>query len=117
MVLDKFVDIEIQGKTYKLCYPLKYVWMAERQLTDRNFMLLIGNAANDIPPNMSDIYVIFKYALMGGNPQLSEDKAEELFLAALDENNMITLFEAALKALEKSGAMGKQKKAQAAPQA
>jgi len=115
MVFDKYVDFEIGGKTYKLCYPLKSVWEAERQLTDRNLLVLIGNAANEIPPCMGDIYVIFKYALMGGNPQLTDKQADELFLAALEEKNIIALFEAALKALEKSGVMGK--KAQAAKEA
>jgi hypothetical protein len=81
---------------------------------DRNFMVLISNAAQSIPPGMGDIYVIFKYALMGGNPQMSEDTADELFLKALEEQNMIVLFRKALEALEKSGIMGQRKKAPAA---
>lgn len=117
MLFDKCAEIEIKGKKYLLCYPLKNVWAAERQLSDRNFMVLISNAANAIPPGMSDIYVIFKYALLGGNIQMSEDEADELFLAALEEKPMIVLFQAALQALEKSGVLGLRKKDQAAPEA
>ncbi len=114
MVLDKTVDFQIKGKTYKLCYPLKYVWAAERQLSDRNFLVLISNAAQGIPPSMGDIYVIFKYALLGGNLKMEEEEAEELYLAALEEHPMIELFQAAQQALEKSGVLGKRKKEQAA---
>jgi len=114
MILDKFVDYEIKGKTYKLCYPLKHVWAAERQLMDRNFILLVDNAANGIPPSMSDVYTIFKFALLGGDPKLTEEDADDLFLAAMEEKPMTDLAEAALKALEKSGAMGKKKNPPAA---
>ena len=117
MVLDKFAEFEIKGKTHKLCYPLKYVWEAERQLMDRNFILIVANAANNIPPSMGDIYVMFKYALLGGNPLLTEKEADELYLAAVEDNDPVVLLRAALDALKKSGALGKGKKAQAAPEA
>ena len=114
MVFDKTVDFQINGKVYKLCYPLRYVWEAERQLSSKNFLLLIGNAANDVPPGMGDIYTIFKYALLGGNPGMTEDQADELYLKALENHPMIELFRAALQALEKSGVLGQRKKEQAA---
>ncbi len=114
MLFDKCAEIEIQGKKHLLCYPLKYVWAAERQLYDRNFALLVNNAANGIPPSMGDVYVIFKYALMGGDPKLEEEEADELYLAAMEEHPTIDLFRLALQALEKSGILGKRKKEQAA---
>ena len=114
MIFDKGSEIEIKGKKYLLCYPLKHVWAAERQLSDRNFLVLFSNAAQGIPPSMGDIYVIFKYALLGGNLKMEEDEAEELYLAALEEHPMIELFQAAQQALEKSGVLGKRKKEQAA---
>jgi hypothetical protein len=114
MIFDKYVDIVIDGKTYKLCYPLRYVWEAERQLTDKNFMLLMANAAGGTPPNMGDIYTIFKYALMGGDPELKEADADELFLKALETTDLLTLSRAAMAALQKSGAFGKPKKEPAA---
>ena len=114
MVLDKTVDFQIKGKTYKLCYPLRYVWEAEKQLFDRNFLVLTNNALNGIPPSMGDAYVIFKYALLGGNPGMTEDEADGLFLAAMEEHAIIDLFRPALQALEKSGVLGQSKKDQAA---
>ncbi len=114
MVFDKTVNFQIGDKTIKLCYPIKYVWEAERHLSEKNFLLLIGNAVNEIPPGMGDIYVIFKYALLGGNPGMSEEQADELYLKALEDHPMIELFQSALQALEKSGILGKRKKEQAA---
>jgi len=114
MILDKYVELTIGGKTYKLCYPLRYVWEAERQLTDKNFMLLMGNAAQGVPPNMGDIYTIFKYALLGGDPKLTEAEADELFLQAVEETDLLSLSKAAMTALQKSGVFGKQKKEPAA---
>ena len=117
MIFDKYVELTIGGKAYKLCYPLRYVWEAERHLTDKSFIMLMANAANGTPPNMGDIYTIFKYALLGGNPQLTEDDVEKLFLQALEDTDLLTLSQEAMKALQKSGAFGKPKKEPAAPKA
>ena len=114
MILDKCSEIEIKGKKYLLCYPLKYVWAAERQLQNRNFLLTVNAAAGGIPPCLEDIYVIFKYALMGGSPDMKEEEVDELYLAALEEHTGMDVTRAAFQALEKSGAMGKRKKEQAA---
>ena len=114
MVLDKTVDFQIKGKTYKLCYPLKYVWAAERELQNRNFILTVNAATEGIPPCLGDVYVIFKYALMGGSPGMKEEEVDELYLAAMEEHTGKDMIIAAFQALEKSGAMGKRKKEQAA---
>jgi len=117
MILDKFVDIEIKGKTYKLCYPMKYVWEAERHLMDKSFPELMLKVSSGKMPAIGDVYTIFKYALLGGNANMTEEEADELFLQAVDDTSSNVIFRAAFTALEKSGAIGKQKKDPAAPKA
>ncbi|MBR0294132.1 MAG: hypothetical protein IJQ91_06960 [Acidaminococcaceae bacterium] len=114
MVFDKFVEIEFGGKKHKLCYPVKQVFVAERQLTDGNIMLMLERASAGIPPNVYDMYIIIKYALMGGNPELKEDEAEALYLAAVEEMPVVDVFKAGMKALVLSGVLGDPKKAGAA---
>ena len=46
MVLDKYVEFNLNGKTHKMCYPVKYVFEAERHLSDGNLMVLVSKAAN-----------------------------------------------------------------------
>lgn len=117
MIFDKFVDIEIKGKTYKLCYPMKYVWEAERHLIDQSFPELMLKVAAGKMPAIGDVYVVFKYALLGGNADMTEEKVDELFLQAVDDISSKEIFRAAFKALEKSGAIGRPKKEPAAPKA
>lgn len=117
MIFDKFVDITIKGKTYKLCFPMKYVWEAERHLMDRSFAELMRNVSTGKLPAIGDVYIIFKYAILGGNANLKEEDVDELFLQAVDDNSSSEIFRAAFTALEKSGAIGKQKKEPAAPKA
>lgn len=114
MVLDKYVELEIGGKVHKLCYPVKYVFEAERQLDDGNIMVLLAKAGNGIPPSVHDMFTITKYALMGGDKKLTEDEAEELYLEAVDERSLLEVFQLATDALKKSGVLGKEKKVQAA---
>ena len=117
MVFDKYVDLEINGKVHKLCYPVKYVFEAERHLTDGNLLVMVGKAANGIPPTVGDMFTITKYALMGGDPKLTEDEAEELYLEAVSEKSLTEVTGLAMEALRKSGVLGKEKKAPAAPEA
>ena len=114
MVLDKYVDLEIGGKVHKLCYPVKYVFEAERQLTDGNILVLMAKAGNGIPPTVQDMFTIVKYAIMGGDAKLTEEEAEELYLEAVSEKSLVEVFQLATDALKKSGVLGKEKKAQAA---
>ena len=80
MVLDKYVEFNLNGKTHKMCYPVKYVFEAERHLSDGNLMVLVSKAANGVPPTVNDMFTLIKYAIMGGDPKLTEDEAEELYL-------------------------------------
>ena len=114
MVLDKYVELEIGGKVHKLCYPVKYVFSAERELADGNILVLMAKAGNGIPPTVHDMFTIVKYAIMGGNAKLTEEEAEELYLEAVAEKSLVEVFQLATDALKKSGVLGKEKKAQAA---
>jgi len=117
MVLDKYVELEISGKMHKLCYPVKMVFEAERHLTDGNLLVLVSKAASGVPPTVYDMFVLIKYALMGGDPKLTEDEAEELYLEAVNEKTLIEVSRLAMEALKKSGVLGQEKKAPAAPKA
>ena len=117
MVFDKYVELEFCGKTHKLCYPVKMVFEAERHLADGNLMILVSKAASGIPPTVSDMFTIIKYAFMGGDPKLTEDEAEELYLEAVSEKSLVEVSGLAMEALRKSGVLGKEKKAPAAPEA
>ena len=117
MVLDKYVELEISGKMHKLCYPVKMVFEAERHLTDGNLLVLVSKAASGVPPTVYDMFVLIKYALMGGDPKLTEDAAEELYLKAVNEKTLIEVSRLAMEALKKSGVLGQEKKAPAAPKA
>ena len=117
MVLDKFVEIEIGGKKHKMCYPIQYVWEAERQLREQNFLVMVTNAAKGKPPTVYDMFVIIKYAFMGGDPKLNEEEAEDLYIEAIGERSLEEVAELAMTALKKSGVLGQEKKAPAAPEA
>ena len=117
MVFDKYVELEISGKMHKLCYPVKMVFEAERHLTDGNLLVLVSKAASGVPPTVYDMFVLIKYALMGGDPKLTEDEAEELYLKAVNEKTLIEVSRLAMEALKKSGVLGQEKKAPAAPKA
>ena len=117
MVFDKYVELEISGKMHKLCYPVKTVFEAERHLTDGNLLVLVSKAASGVPPTVYDMFVLIKYALMGGDPKLTEDEAEELYLEAISEKTLVEVSGLAMEALKKSGVLGQDKKAPAASKA
>ena len=114
MVLDRYVDLEFGGEKHRLCYPVKYVFEAERQLSDGNILVLMVKATQGVPPTVHDMFIIIKYALMGGNTKLTEAQAESLYLDAVNEKSLLEVFKSALEALKKSGVMGDPKKMQAA---
>lgn len=117
MVFDKYVELEINGKKHKLCYPTKYVWKLERDISSGNILVMVSQAGNGIPPTLHDMFLLITYALMGGNPKLTEEDAEELYLEAVNEMTILELTNLAMQALQKSGVLGQEKKAPAAPKA
>ena len=118
MILDKTTELEIEGKTYKLCYPMKSVHGAERELFQNNLMIVIAQGINGLPPNLSDMFVIFKWGIRGGNPdkEFKESELEDLYYAAVRQYDVITVFQAGLDAVKKSGIMGDTTKKPAAVQ-
>ena len=123
MVLDKAVEIQIGGKKYKLRYNMKSVRLAERELFQNNLLVTVAQGKGGLPPNLSDMYVIFKCGMIGGQPELEgqEAKLEDLYYKAIGETNVLTVFQAGLDAVAKSGVLGdttkKPQAAQAAPAA
>ena len=117
MVFDKYVEIEFGGKVHKMAYPIKCVFEAERHLTDGNLMVMVTKASTGVPPTVYDMFVIIKYAFMGGDPKLTEDEAEALYLESVSEMSLVDVSRLAMEALTKSGVLGQGKKAPAAPEA
>jgi len=108
MVLDKTVEIVINGKTYKLCYPMKAIHGAEKELFQNNLLVTVAQGINGLPPNLSDMYTIFKWGIKGGDPEreYTDTEMEELYYTAVRQYDVITVFRKGLEAVEKSGIMG-----------
>lgn len=123
MVLDKAVEIQIGGKKYKLRYNMKSVALAEQELFQNNLLVTVAQGKAGLPPNLSDMYVIFKCGMIGGQPELEGKEAvlEDLYYKAIGETNVLAVFQEGLNAVAKSGVLGdttkKPKAAQAAPAA
>ena len=120
MVLDKAVEIRIGGKKYKMRYNMKCVTLAERELFQGNLLVTVAQGRSGLPPNLSDMYIIFKYGIIGGQPELEgqEEALENLYFEAIGETNVLNVFQLGLEAIAKSGVMGDTtKKPQAAPAA
>lgn len=114
MVLDKTIEKEIGGKTYKLCLPIKYVFKVERELVDGNMIIAMARLEHE-PMRLEDCYTLIKYSLMGGcadeeKAEEMQEKAEEIFLQAVNELSFTGVITLALEVLQKSGVFGKQKK-------
>lgn len=108
MILDKTTELEINGKKYKLCYPMKSVNGAERELFQNNLLVTVAQGTNGLPPNLSDMFTIFKWGIKGGSPdkEFEENELEDLYYAAVYQHDVITVFRAGLDAIKKSGIMG-----------
>lgn len=111
MVLDNFVEVEIEGKKYKLCLNNKCVFLAERELASGKLLMALA----DPPMSMGDMYTLFAYALQGGGNNLSDEKKFLLFIALNNEVGPIALFNIILEVVSKAGIIGKNP--QAAPKA
>lgn len=105
MVLDNKVEKDINGNVYAFCFPIKYLFKAERELTTKNILVALANA----PLTMEDTYTLFKYAFIGGGN--TSDKAEQAFMDAVDEMGFVQLSDFIFEVLQKSGVFGKVKKA------
>jgi hypothetical protein len=109
MVFDIYEKLKIDGKEYKLCYPIEQIARLESELRSGNLLLTVVNMQNpDVLISVGDFYALFKYALLGGGDAAEED-IPELFRYAKCE-----IVQAIVSALQKSGAVGKPKKVKAA---
>lgn len=114
MVFDIYEKLKIDGKEYKLCYPIERIARLESELRSGNLLLTVVNMQNpDVLISVGDFYALFKYALLGGGDAAEED-IPELFRYAKCEHADKEIVQAIVSALQKSGAVGKPKKVKAA---
>ena len=81
---------------------------AERELFQNNLLVTVAQGTQGLPPNLSDMYVIFKYGIIGGQPELEGNEAaiENLYYAAVNEHNVLWVFQLGLDAIRRSGILG-----------
>lgn len=115
MVLNKYVDFKIKGKTYKLCYPTAQAWKMEQSLSDHSIFASIA-AIGAGAPRLQDLFVMLKYALIGGQPGMKDEEAEALVFDALEDDPQ-QIYPSCLQALRLAGLLPVVKKDQAAPEA
>ena len=112
MVFDKTVDFTISGKAYKLCYPIKRAWEMEQNLSQKSIFATIA-AIGASTPRMQDLFIMLKYALLGGQEKMTEEEAEILVYAAIGETPG-AIYPACMQALQLSGLLPGVKKEPAA---
>lgn len=117
MVFDVYETLKIDGKEYKLKYPVENVAALERELRSGNLLTTVVNMQNpDILISAGDYYALFKHALLGGG-DVSEKDISDLFLQAKYEHDDKDIVKVLATALRKSGLVGKPKKLTAAKKA
>lgn len=110
MILDKDLKIKIGGKEYSICFPIRRIFEAERQLPERNMTKTMANQ----PLGIEAMYILLKEGIRGGGVDITNEEAEELFLQALEEIGNPDLTVILIAAVGKSGVFGKGKKPPAA---
>ncbi len=114
MIFDTYEKLTIDGKEYRLRFPVEKVARLESELRNGNLILTVMNMQNpDVLISAGDFYALVKHALLGGG-DVSADDIPQLFLAAKYELDDQAVIKAVVNALQKSGWIGKPKKAQAA---
>ena len=113
MIFDKDLKLKIGGKEYNLCFPVKRVFEAERQLPERNLVKTMANQ----PLSIEALYILLKEGIRGGGVNITNEEAEQLFLQALEENSIETLMLILIAAVGKSGVFGSGKNKPAAANA
>lgn len=81
MVFDVYKTVVINGKEYKLGFPNDVLFEAEQRVAGGNLIKLIATP----PPSIGDIYILFKYAVLGGGNNLNNTGIDELFNDAIAE--------------------------------
>lgn len=106
MVLDIEIERVIGDKSYTFKLPIKMLFKAERELTRKSMILTMAN----LPLCLEDLYILLKYSLKGGQPNMTESEIEDVYYQAIDEMGLPELQNFVLEILEKSAAFGKSKK-------
>lgn len=107
MVLDNYVEVEIDGAKYKLCLKNLYAFMAEKELASGKLLVALAHP----PLAMGDLYVLFKYALMGGGHEFEEEKYFSLFISLNNAVGAVGFFNIILEVIQKAEIIGKNPKA------
>ena len=110
MVLDRAVKMKIGKKQYNLAFPISAIFGLEEE-TNQGLMKIIAQIQD---PKITDIYTLFKWAVIGGDNALDDDEIQALFFDAIDEAGFEGLVTNILNAVVKSGIIGGQKKINAA---
>lgn len=103
MVLDNYVEVEIEGNKYKLCLRNKYAFMAEKELASGKLLV----ALSDPPLSMGDMFVLFKYSLLGGGHVLQESEYLNLFISLNSSVGAVGFFNIILETIQKAEIIGK----------
>ena len=103
MVLDNYIEQEINGKKYKLCLSNMAIFQAERELASGKLLVTLA----DPPLSMGDLFALFKWSIIGGGEKVDDEKALELFLQLNSEIGAIAVFNIILETLQKAEILGK----------
>ena len=101
--IDRFETLKVNEQEYKLQFTIKSLIMMEKELASRSILETLASP----PFSFGDTYTMFKWALVGGNNRLNEEKTEALMLAYTEETSIADLQLLLINALTKSGALGK----------
>ena len=105
--MKKYTELKIGEETYKLHFPMQCVIAAEKELSSHNILTVLEQAKiRHIPPSLSDMYILFKYAVAGGNPEIKENEVEKLYYAAISEYSIPEILGTVILTLRDSGVLG-----------
>ena len=106
--MKKYTEIKNSEETNKLQYQMQCVIDAEKELSSHNILTVLEQAKiRHIPPSLSDMYILFKYAVAGGNPEIKENEVEELYYSAISEYSIPEVLGTVILTLRASGVLGK----------
>ena len=107
MVLDNYVEVEIEGKKYKLCLKNVCAFMAEKELASGKLLVALAQP----PMSLGDMFVLIKYAMLGGGHKLEEEEYFSLFISLIDAAGPVGVFNIILEVIQKAELIGKNQQA------
>lgn len=104
--IDRFAEIVVGEKKYKLLLTIKSILMCEKELANGN--LITTMAALKVQPLcVGDAYAIMKWGLLGSGECKKEEEIDKIFMECLEGPGLPAIQQAALEAIVKSGFAGK----------